>query len=161
MKLKSNQVSLLIILIITGFVFILAFSVLYIQNILSKEVACKCTIPIPLIMLLLVSLGIFVGSFISYYLNQQFFEEKKGYKQNVLSTLRFLDTDERKIVSYIINLKGSVLQSKIADSTKMSKVKVSRVLKKLEEKNIIVKEKNKKINKIMLADDLSKVFFEI
>jgi len=141
---------LLIVAIITGFVFIVSLSVLYVENAIMRGDVCSCIIPVPIMIIILSSLGIFVGSFTSYYLINKFSKERKAYIQNIDHALDFLDPDERKIVSYLIKEKGRALQSKISRNTKLSRVKISRTIKNLANKGIITKESKGKTNLIEL-----------
>lgn len=64
--------------------------------------------------------------------------------------LRLLSGDERTIFRTIRDAGGEVLQRDIVTTTKMSEAKVSRVLDKLVEKGLVVKERNGMGNKIRI-----------
>ena len=108
--------------------------------------------------LLLSSLGVFIGSLSYYLLSSKFVKERKEYSEDINLTLRFLNNDERKIVETVINNKGEINQSKLIKNTDLNKVKVSRIINKLIEKEVITKKVIGKINKIYLHEDLQKLF---
>ncbi len=147
---------LLVIGIIAGFIFIVSFSSYYVSNVLSRGYVC--VIPIPIMILLLSSLGVFVGSLIYYLLSYKFFKEKQEYSKDVSLTLRFLDNDERKLVSLLVDCKGTISQPELVGKTGLNKVKVSRIIKKLIERQVVIKKKVGKINRIYFHEDLEKLF---
>lgn len=64
--------------------------------------------------------------------------------------LRLLSGDERTIFRTIRDAGGEVLQRDIVATTKMSEAKVSRVIDKLVEKGLVVKERNGMGNKVRI-----------
>jgi len=160
---KHFKTWLLAIGIVMIFVFIVSLATLYIQNAITIGNACGCIIPIPMMLLILASLGVVVGTFTSYFLFKRFLQEKKEYTHNIDSTLRFLDKDERSIIKTLIKHKGilkqALLNKEIGTELGMDKVKIHRVLKKLELKGVINKEKDGKINTIKLDDGIKDLFF--
>ncbi|MFH1506543.1 MAG: hypothetical protein ABIE94_06175 [archaeon] len=155
---KHFRTWLLAIGIIMIFVFIVSLVTLYIQNEIAAGNACSCMIPVPMMLLILASLGVVVGSFTSYYMMKRFMQEKKEYVHNIDSTLQFLDSEERGLVKTIIAHKGIIKQALLNKESKMDKVKIHRVLKRLEGKGIVVKERDGKINIIKLEDKLKELF---
>lgn len=63
-----------------------------------------------------------------------------------------LKTDEKKVFSEIINAKGEILQNKLVVQTKLSKVKITRILANLQRKDMITKERYGFTNKIKLKN---------
>lgn len=61
-----------------------------------------------------------------------------------------LDDEEKKILSFLQQRKGSVFQSEIRVRTGFSKVKVSRLLDKMEQKNIIERKRRGMANLVVL-----------
>jgi len=155
---KTFHDILLIIAIITCFVFIVAFCVYYVSDVINKGNACNCLIPIPLMILLLSSLGVFVGSLIYYFLSSKFSRKRKEYTKDIGITLRFLGKEEKKIIKILIKAKRELSQSQITKEAQLNKVKVSRLIQKLMEKEIIIKREKGKINYISLHNDLKKIF---
>ncbi|MBN2421725.1 HTH domain-containing protein [Candidatus Woesearchaeota archaeon] len=155
---KGLKESLLISGIITGFVFVVSLTILYVDNAIMRGNACGCIIPIPIMMVILSSLGIFVGSFTSYYLTGKHNKEKKDFKKNIESILGFLEKEPKLIIQKIIENKGKINQSDIEKKTNLSRVKIHRIIKKLKLKNIIFIEKNGKSNIVKLSDELYSLF---
>ena len=77
---------------------------------------------------------------------------------NVHNTLRFLDRDEQIIIKSLIKERTKVSQSNLVQMVQFDKVKVSRLLQKLVEKEIVIKEEKGKTNYIRLHDDLKNIF---
>ena len=79
--------------------------------------------------------------------------EKKGrHDQQEKAIDVFLNPDEKKVVTIIKATKGGVLQSDIVIKTGFSKVKAHRILKRLENKNLIKRGRFGITNKVILSD---------
>ncbi|MBD3310024.1 winged helix-turn-helix transcriptional regulator, partial [Candidatus Woesearchaeota archaeon] len=142
------------------FIFILTFSMLYVSDAIKDNNACGCVIPIPYMLLLLSSLGLFVGSLSFYILISKHLKESRKMGRNAELTLNFLDDDERMIIRELIRNKGVMPQSELDEHTGMHRVKVHRVLNRLEDKGIITKIDLGKANRIRLAEGLVEIFCE-
>jgi len=75
-------------------------------------------------------------------------KEIKTTKKAILDV--FLLPDEKKILSEIEKYGGSLTQSEIVKSTGFSRVKVHRIIRNLEKKNLIMKQQYGMTNKIVL-----------
>jgi uncharacterized membrane protein len=62
--------------------------------------------------------------------------------------LRLLKPDERRVYNEIIESKGDILQNKIVLNSGLSKVRVTRILKRLEQKQLIKRERFGLTNRI-------------
>lgn len=71
----------------------------------------------------------------------------KGYD----SILSLLKSDEKKVVSMLISNKGEILQNKLVLELGISKVKVTRILSRLERKELIIRKRQGMTNKVILA----------
>lgn len=71
--------------------------------------------------------------------------------------INFLKDDERKVINYIIKSGGEVLQRDIVRATKLTKVKVHRILQRLEERGVIRLEKRGRTNLVKI----NKKFIEL
>ena len=151
---------LLAVGVIIGFMVLVGFSLAYIAQEYSALYSCGCAYTLPVIIALLSGTGIVVGILTYYFLTGKVQKEKKEIKKNLMSTLNFLDDDERKVVGALIKNKGKLTQAKISEKTGLGRVKAFRVVSKLESKGIIEKEKNGKTNNIKMNEDLSNVFSE-
>ena len=144
--------------IILGFIFIVSFSVIYVSDAIKNNNACGCVIPIPYMILILSSLGLFVGSLSFYILISKHLRERKERGKNMEFTLKFLDNDERMIVAELIKKNGEMNQSGFEKVTGLHKVKVHRILDKLKGKGIVVKTSAGKTNKVKLCNELKEIF---
>ncbi len=158
---KENKFSKDIFLVLTalmGFIFIVSFSALYVSDAIKNNNACGCVIPIPYMILMLSSLGLFIGSLAFYILISKHLNEKKEISKNIELTLKFLEKNEKSIVRSLIKNKEPIQQSKLESETGMHKVKIHRTLDKLIQKGIIEKLQEGKINKIKLKEELKDIF---
>ncbi len=64
--------------------------------------------------------------------------------------LKLLKGDERKAIIVLQNAKGEMLQNKLVEKLGLSKVKVTRVLARLERKELIVRTRHGLTNKVKL-----------
>lgn len=154
-RLRSVFLALSIVL---GFVFIVLFTTFYVSDAIKNNNACGCVIPIPYMIMLLSSLGLFAGSFVFYILTSKHIEEKKELDKNIEFTLNFLDNDEKKIIKELIKDNGSLNQSEFEKRTKLNRVKVHRVIERLKAKGLVKKISKGNINKIELTDELMDIF---
>ncbi len=159
LKVNDTAKSLFLALsIILGFIFMVSFSILYVSDAIKNNDACGCVIPIPYMILILSSLGMFVGSISFYFLISKHLKEKKEITESIGFTLNFLSMDERLIIKELIKNNGFLNQSNFEKGTGLHKVKVHRTIEKLESKGIVLKTNNGKINKIELCNELKEIF---
>ena len=144
--------------VILGFIFVVSFSALYVSDAIKNNNACGCVIPIPYMILILSSLGLFVGSLSFYILTSKHLKEKKQMTKNIDITLKFLQTDERKVMEALIKSNGELAQSAFDKITGLHKVKVFRTIDKLASKGLISKTAQGKTNKIILVPELKEIF---
>jgi len=71
-------------------------------------------------------------------------------KENIQKTINSLSGDEKKIYEAIVQAGGTLFQSEIMEKTEMSKVKVSRVLDRLEGKGLIERRRRGMTNTVIL-----------
>jgi len=153
---KFEKKIILSIILITGFVFIVSFSTLYVQTNIVEGTACTCTLPIPVLIPTLSSLGIFVGSIVYYLMFSKMIETEKKSTKDFDIILEILQSDERDIIKKLIENKGNITQSKL--SSFFGKVKTFRVLENLRKRGIIVKENYGKTNKIEFSEKFKEIF---
>jgi uncharacterized membrane protein len=156
--LEANKSIFLVLGIITGFVFIVAFSTLYVSDAIKNNNACGCVIPIPYMILILSSLGIFVGSAAYYFTVSKYIKEGKTRNKNIEFTLNFLEPQEKAIIKELLKDKKGLKQSQLEKQTGFHKVKIHRIVNKLKTKGIIEKKANGKINIIELSPELKEIF---
>lgn len=77
-------------------------------------------------------------------------EPKKITKENYQKVMSNLNKDEKLILEKIIEADGTIFQSDLKDKTKFTKVKVSRILDRLESKGLVEKRRRGMANVIVL-----------
>ena len=154
--LKNNKfIQLWLILgIVAGFAGILFFTVTYLNQKVLCDLDCRIRNEVSLVLILLSLFGMFVGSLTYYFISEKY--EKKIVKihKDVSLTLNFLEGDEKIILKSILARQGKTTQSDLVNDTNLSRVKISRSLKKLEQKNILIKIPNGMTNIIELEKEL-------
>ena len=95
---------------------------------------------------------IFVGSLFYYLFSLKIEKKEKVISKNIEVLSSILDKDENDVLDLIVKNEGKIAQAKI--SKKYDKIKAHRIIKKLEEKNIIDIEKKGKTNTIILKKEL-------
>ncbi|MBR9679347.1 MAG: hypothetical protein GON13_03705 [Nanoarchaeota archaeon] len=146
---------MLLFTILSGFIFAVSFSSYYINNLIHEGKVCSCFIPVPLLIMTMSSLGFFVGGIASYYFLRRIIGERKETKINAEKSLNFLEGDEKIIIKQIIQKQGEIMQSSI---TGLTRVRTTRAIKKLESKQIIIREKKGMTNKIILDKQIMSLF---
>ena len=148
---EDSKKIILGILILSIFVLIVSVSSLYVQTEISSGNACGCFIPIPIFIPFIASIGLFIGTMIYYMFSPKF--DKKIDKKSLLN---FLDGDERKVFEVVLD-KKEINQAQLVRETYLSKVKISRIIKRFENKGIIKKISIGKINMIKLYKKISEL----
>lgn len=156
---ENIKTIMLAMTIILGFVFIVSFSTIYVSDAIKNNNACGCVIPIPYMMLILSSLGLFIGCLSFYLLISKHLKEKKQITKSIEFTLNFLDNDEKAILKELIRQKKALTQSQLEKATGLHKVKVHRIIGKLRFKKLITKKSMGISNQIELYNELKELFY--
>ena len=77
-------------------------------------------------------------------------QPNKITKDNYQKIMNDLDSDEKNAMNLIIDAKGSVFQSELVSKTGLTKVKVTRVLDRLEGKGLIERKRRGMTNVVVL-----------
>lgn len=157
---KENKFRPIILLfgIITLFIFAISFSIFYTTENFSS--VCGCRLPLWVILVSISSLGLFVGLITYYILSNHFIKEKKKIEKNIMKFLDILESEDKEILKNLIEKKGEINQSTLSRNLGFNKVKMSRAISKLENKDIIRKEKSGMTNRIILNEELKSLFVE-
>lgn len=140
----------LLILLIVGFSFFVFLNIWYLNESVFCSVNCDAKDKAIITIIIISLTGLFVGTLTSYFTAEKV---ENREKKNISLVYRFLEPDERKVVRYLVMHKGSAIQSKISRELNMSRVRVSRVLKVLEAKEIISKKENGMTNLVQLKPE--------
>lgn len=81
---------------------------------------------------------------------RQQIEPKKLTIENYKKIMTELNGEEKSVLQKIIESEGTIFQSDLADKTKFNKVKVTRILDKLEGKNLIERKRRGMTNVVIL-----------
>jgi len=149
----------LAIFIVVSFVILATVISLYIKYTSSNY--CFCGLPLWLIILLISLLGLFIGGFVYFILNKKFLQEKNISEKAIKKLFYCLETEERKVIKTILKSSGEITQRNLCKLLSFDKVKISRILTKLENKDFVKREKYGMTNKIILDENLLKLFKEI
>lgn len=144
--------------IIILFLIVVSSAVYYVQTHFTLIGSCGCTTSLTAILVFLASFGLLTGS-VTYYFNIKSFERKTEYtSERIKKTLQFVSTDEKKIIQILVKNKGKLYQNKIIQETKLTPVKIHRIISQLEQKKIINKQKKGMSNYITLDEDLYELY---
>lgn len=157
---KKEQLKPIILIfgILTFFIFIISFVTFYTTENFSS--VCGCKLPLWVIIVSISSLGLFVGLITYYILNDNIIKEKKEIEKNLIKFLDILEPNDKKILTTIIENKGEMNQNSLSKSLKINKVKMSRIISRMEDKGILIKEKNGMTNKLFLNEELKNLFID-
>jgi len=140
------------IILLTGFILAVSVASMYAQAHILSGTACGCQFPIELLIPLLSSGGLLVGS-LTYY----FMSSHMKTKKDLSPLLALLDSDQRSVIQALAKAGGGMPQSRLVSETGLNKVKVSRIVSDLEARGVVKKEANGITNNVELEDRLKKV----
>lgn len=154
MQLKARQIGVGLIIVTIALAILVTSYSLDVMKTSAEECSCSDGCPhasgLPMqsfFGLLLIG----VLAFLSYSLIKNSYLEKQ-VKKELLREIQTLQEDERLIYNAIKEADGAMLQSEIVDNLKLSKVKVTRILDKLEGKKLIERRRRGMTNIIILKD---------
>lgn len=154
---NSRKNIIVVVILITGFIFGVSFSTLYAQTHIVAGTACGCTLPIPILIPTFSSLGVFIGSIVYYLMfpkieekRTRIRENKEKYETNLKTVLDMLEKNEKQVIEKLIENNGKVLQSKL--SKQLGKVKTFRTVENLRKRGIVEKERYGKTNFVKFTD---------
>ncbi len=145
--------------LITGFLFVVSIAVFYTYSMLQTGDFCSCTETIPVVIIMVASAGLFVGSFAYYFLIDRIvrnYRNNKSFEKALEPFLKLLNADEEKVVKLLLKNK-ELGQAKIGVLAELSRVRTTRVLQKLEDRGIIERQKKGKTNRVNLSGQIKKI----
>jgi len=153
MEIKKKVI--VVIILLSGFIFAVSFGTLYAQTNISQGTACSCALPTPILIPTLSSLGLLIGSVVYYFMFPKVEENKEKQIQTVFSLVEMLQPNEKEIVRKLLENKGELPQSRLSQS--FGKVKTFRILESLKKRGIIEKEPYGKTNMIKLNEKFKQI----
>ncbi len=153
---EHSKKILISMIIVSTFIFIVSMSSLYVQYHIETGNVCGCAIPLYLFIPFLSSLGLFIGILLYYLLFVKVETKKDFLKEYSDKILLLLNPQERKILKLIIE--KPMTQSSIMKITGYDKVKTFRLIKRMELRGIIKRERYGKTYMIRLSDEIKDIF---
>ena len=148
-----------ITLILTFFIGLVSGGFLTVHSFVTGP-NCNCGSSLLLTVIVMSVTGVIVGISIYYYLIGSFQAERKDIREKALKTVRFLPSEQRKIMKYLIDERGEALQKDIVEDTDLGKVKISRTLKKMEKRGLIEREENGMSKKVEVIEEFQDILAE-
>lgn len=99
-------------------------------------------------------IGLLFGVIVFWAMSEKEIKTKKNLVSNTELLLKILPETHRKIIQKLLENNGKVRQYELVHITKLNKLKIHRILRDLEDNQIIVKEKIGKVNNIVLNKDI-------
>jgi hypothetical protein len=152
---KSKQL-LMSVMIIAIFIFIVSFASLYTQRHISCGSTQTCTIPIPFLIPISASLGLFIGTLVYYLMVGRLKQKNTDIHKYHQIISKLLEKEERDVLKIIAKEK-EISQAKVTSIVNMPRVKVFRIIKKLQEKNLVEKKEQGKKRIIKIKEELSDI----
>lgn len=145
-------------MVLTIFVLIVSLAAIYVQAQIEAGTVCTCVIPLPVLVPLLSSIGLLVGTLIYYMFAPS--PEKKSKPPDRKIILDLLGKEEAEIIGKILEKEGEASQAGLVSSTGLPKVKVFRIIERLRNKGIVSKHPHGKTNLIKIREDLRKLLVQ-
>jgi len=159
MKYEIKKQILIAVMVIALFVFVVSLSSLYAQRVISCGIAQTCTIPIPFLIPITSSIGLFTGTLVYYFMSWKHLKEEdkfKDYEEVIKKIINgFLSEEERKVF-YLVMEKGKISQAELTKKLEMPRVKVFRIIERLRKKGLIEKKGNGKVRIIYINKKIIK-----
>jgi len=154
---KNKHVGLLIISV----ALVIGFIIFLFNRALDKIVLDSCTHGTECTMwstlsiqtwisIILMSFIIIIGLYIFFFAKDNSYTSKKINKKDYAFILSELSKDEKEIYEKIIDSQGTIYQSKLVESSNYSKVSVTRILDKLEGRDLIERKRRGMTNIVIL-----------
>lgn len=108
---------------------------------------------------LMLSFALLIGAGTYYLMSQRMESKDKSLKKSTDVILKFLNSDERKLVNLLIENNGKVLQAEVTRLPGMTKVKSHRVVLKLLDKGVLEKDRVGKTNILKFSEEIKDGLF--
>jgi uncharacterized membrane protein len=144
--------------ILAGFATIVFFIINYLNTSVLCDVDCSIRNRVTAALIFSSLFAMFVGSFTYYFISEKYERKISRIHKDYTATFRFLPPDQRKVLYYLIKCRGICQQNELFKATQLSRVKISRIVKLLQQKEIISITENGMTNTIRLTKELKDVF---
>jgi len=155
---KISRKVLIVMMIIAFFVLAVSLASLYTQRVVSCGAAQICTLPLPFLIPIIASVSLLIGSLMSYLMIEKLSKKDNDFKKSSEFIKKLFDKDEYEILKMVAK-NDEISQAKIVRGTGLPRLKVFRIVEKLKDKGIIVKEeRGGKLRIIKMDNDLRELF---
>jgi uncharacterized membrane protein len=104
--------------------------------------------------------GIIIGAVVFFFMTTKLDSKKKDLEVATNALVQFLNKDEKKVVTKLMQEKGKCLQSEITRLEGLGKVRSHRVLQKLVDRGVIEIEDHGKTNIIRFTKSISEALIK-
>jgi len=150
---KKNEI-ILVIGAVSFVALVICLSMLLKNKLAPETCGCPNVIQENFVYIFIFLASIFIGCFVYYLLSLKITIQQNVINKNIKMVMDFLDDDERKVLKEIINQKGQTFQSEL--TRKFGKLKAHRIIRRLQQKNIITILNIGKTNEIKIKPELKK-----
>ena len=98
----------------------------------------------------IIAVGVYITLFVKDEPRIRKLELKKPTKEEYAEVMKSLDGEENKVLEETINSEGTIFQSDLVEKSGLNKVKVTRILDKLEGKGIVERKRRGMTNVVIL-----------
>ncbi len=144
----------LIIGIVAGFSTIIFFILNYLNTEVLCDVDCSIRNRVAAALIFSALLAMFAGSLTYYFISEKYEKRIVKLHKDMTAFYRFLPPDQRTVLKTLLVARGEMLQSELVRKTGLSRVKISRLLKMLEQKQILSLKEEGMTNRVILAKDV-------
>lgn len=161
-SLNNNKTGLIIITFSVILVLLFSYSTLSLmeaadircEKICGHDIESDCphknSIPLQSYLGFTISFILAGFGFLILFSNEGYREKNKNNRENIKKQLKNLKSEEKKVFNIIENAGGGIFQSELIGKSGFSKVKISRILDKLENKNLIERKRRGMTNFVLI-----------
>ncbi|MBW2981484.1 hypothetical protein KY343_01260 [Candidatus Woesearchaeota archaeon] len=157
MEFKQNKQIMIPVMVIAIFIFVVSFASLYTERQISCGAAQTCTIPIPFLIPITASMGVFVGTLVYYLMATKIIKKNINIDRSYKIIEKLLNKEEKDILK-IITEYSEISQARLTSLAGITRLKVFRILERFKEKGLIEKHQNGKIRMIKIKEDINNIF---
>lgn len=147
----------LIIALISGYLFLVSFAAYYVYDAINSGTVCGCVVPVPAMIMILSSLGLFIGGASYYLMAIHLSREERHHRAGLAKALRFLAPEERKVVEALAKAKAPTRQRDLERATSIHRVQIHRIVRRLESRGIVETRREGRVSVVRLDDDLARL----
>ena len=140
-------------MIIAIFIFTVSLASLYTQRVISCGEAQTCTIPIPFLIPITASAGLFIGTLVYYLMAGRIAKKESNIEKCSELIEKLFSKEERAVLKVLTNHK-QLSQARLTALTGLPRLRIFRIVGKLKEKGLVEKQEQGKARIIKLKGGL-------